>query len=53
MGISILKDETSKLSRNVGHVSSSNADPPPRTTGTSTAPLLKAKKWQSFVERED
>jgi hypothetical protein len=53
MGISILEDETTALSRNFGHVSSSNADPPPRTTGTSTAPLLKAKKWQSFLENED
>jgi hypothetical protein len=49
MGISTLEDETTTLSRNVGHESPSEAVPPPRTTENSTAPLRKAKKWHCLL----
>lgn len=49
MGISTLKNETSTLSRNVGHESPSEAVRPPKTTATSAAPLWEAKKWHCFL----
>jgi hypothetical protein len=44
-GLSVLEDVSSRLPRNVGHQSTSNATPHPRTRETSTAQLQKSKKW--------
>jgi len=43
MEISVFEDVSSRLPRNVGHQSTSDATPHPRTTETSTAQLRKSK----------